>query len=158
MSGNYYLLIVYSKYPFTPLLTARYYSNEDIISRVLKGDDEKGDGSSFKNKHGIFLIDRMCANTASSIYRRRRSYVNLLFYSMLLMKNSKRNFLAMARKEKGNKLLKKYLRLGLHVTGLVKHKGREHWLLRGSFKESFMTIGMSLAFKMVSLARMWMKI
>jgi hypothetical protein len=157
MRSNYNLIVVYSKDPFTPLLTARYYSDQDIISGVLKGDDHKGEFS-FGGEQEIFLIDRMCANTSSSIYRKKRSYINLLFYSELLMRNSKSRFFAMARKEKGDKLLRKYLRLGLRVTGLVKHKGREHWLLLGDLKQSCLTVEMPLASRTFLLMRMWMKI
>jgi hypothetical protein len=157
MNGDYSLIIVYNKHSFTPLLTARYYSGPDIISRVMQGDDQKREKFNYECEAGTFLIDRMCANTASSIYRRKRSYINLLFYSELLVKNSKGSFLAMARKEKGDKLLKKYLRLGLHTVGQVKHKGREHWILSGSLKESCLTVKMPFASRMFLLMRMWIK-
>jgi hypothetical protein len=48
----------------------------------------------------------------------------------------------MARREKYEKLLTKYIRLGLHVIGSTKHKGKEHWILLGDLSKKYSKVKM----------------
>jgi len=42
----------------------------------------------------------------------------------------------MARKEKKDKLLKKYLRLGFNVVGSTMHNDKEHWVIITNLKDA----------------------
>jgi len=145
MQSDYYLIIVYDKKSNTPLLSARYYFDKSVIANCLKGDDNEivlTDILNLNNfKQGeLFLIDRMSGNKNNSVYRKNWGYIHLLFYIELYIRNRHCTFLAMARKERFEKLLAKYLKLGLEAVGTVKHKGKEHWILTGDLKKSYLQL------------------
>lgn len=146
MESEYYLIIIYDKKSNTPLLSARYYFDKSVIARCLKGDylqeSKAPDPENTLNIHAfkeeeLFLLDRLSGNTHCSKYRRHRNYIYLLFYSEILRHNKNCKFVLMARKEKYEKLLTKYIRLGLNIAGSTKHKGKEHWILSGDLKKSY---------------------
>jgi len=140
MQSNYYLIIVYDKKSNTPLLSARYYFDKNLIAKCIKGDNNDNSPILNLNKFDegeLFLIDRMSANNNNIIYRKYRNYIHLLFYSQLYICNKNAKFIAMARKEKFEKLLTKYIRLGLNIIGTTKHLGKEHWVLLGDNKKNY---------------------
>lgn len=157
MVSDYYLIVVYDKRSNVPLLTARYYFNKSVIARCLAGDEgcnqkpqTHGDLDLDKLKEGeIFLADRLSGNTASSVYRRYRNYIFLLFYSEIMRHNKNSRFILMARKEKHEKLLKKYLSLGLKVIGSNRHKEKEHWILLGDLKNGYSHLKSSTLLSMI---------
>ena len=139
MTTDYFLILIYHKKTNTPLLSARYYFNKTIIAKCLKGDEDKPpilDLNKYTDKQ-LFLIDRMSANNHSSLYRHHRNYIHLLFYEQLYIHNKTCQFIAMARKQKFEKLLTKYIRLGLNIIGTTKHMGKEHWVLLGDNKKNY---------------------
>lgn len=150
MTSDYFLIVIYSKQLNIPLLTARYYFESSIISNSIKGDQHENltylsnSVSDYKLKEGkIFLADRLSGNTASSLYRKYRNYIFLLFYAEILAHNKGCQYILMARKEKYEKLLMKYIRLGLNVVGITFHKGKEHWILLGDLKKGFSPLNIS---------------
>ena len=164
MKSEYYLIVIYDNKLNIPLLTARYYFDKSIINKYLKGDsadlkidNHESEQSALKDlinlkkfKEGrLFLIDRMSGNTNCSLYRHYRNYIYLLFYSELLIHNKNCKFIAMARREKFEKLLTKYLRLGLRIIGSTTHKGKEHWILSGDLKKSYTQIKFSTMFNII---------
>ncbi|PBQ34661.1 hypothetical protein CNR22_23755 [Sphingobacteriaceae bacterium] len=137
MQSDYYLVIVYDKKTNTPLLTARYYFEKEAILKCLQGD-ENGTlalNPYLYNENELFLSDRLSGNTSSKIYRRYRNYIFLLFYKEIIRRNNCCKFILMARKQPQEKLLSKYLRLGLDVKGSNVHKGKAHWILLGDLKK-----------------------
>lgn len=137
MLSDYYLVVVYDEKNNSPLLTARYYFNKDVIFKCLQGDD-KGSPSInpyVYNENQLFLSDRLSGNTSSKTYRKHRDYIFLLFYKELLKRNKSSKFILMARKAPQEKLLTKYLRLGVDVVGSNTHKGKAHWILLGDLKK-----------------------
>jgi hypothetical protein len=139
MQSDYFLIIIYNHKTNTPLLSARYYFDKAVISKCLKGDDATTAPilNPYKfNDNRLFLIDRMSANHNHSTYRKHRNYIHLLFYFQLYIYNKNCKFIAMARKQKFEKLLTKYIRLGLNIVGTTKHMGKEHWVLLGDFKKN----------------------
>jgi hypothetical protein len=146
MPSDYYLVVVYDKTSNVPLLTARYFYGNSVIARSLKGDgnaenvaiDLKDKLDLTKIKEGdIFLADRLSGNTSSIVYRHYRDYIFILLYIEMLIRNKNSKFILMARKEKDDKLLKKYLKLWLTVIGSTAHKGKEHWILLGDMKTTY---------------------
>lgn len=123
----YSLIVVYDDVTRTALLTARYY---DCVKPIPGLIDE------LQIKEYI-LVDRMSANTGAHAYREYRNRAHVLFYMELLRHNRNRKILAMARKEPGDKLLNKYLAIGLDVIGITVHQGKDHWILTGSVEEYF---------------------
>jgi hypothetical protein len=121
MQSEYSLLVVYDVNTSEVLLTARYYT-------YLKSDFPDDD---------VFLIDRMSANISSQVYRQYRNRIHVLFYLELLRHNRNRRIMAMARSTKDDKLLKKYLGIGLEVVGKRMHQGQEHWILLGDAENYF---------------------
>lgn len=154
MKSDYYLILIYDRKSHTPLLSARYYFDKAVINKYLKGDHSENTFNINKFKEGkIFLIDRMSGNNYSSIYRQNWNYIHLLFYSKLLKQNYDCKFIAMARKEKYEKLLAKYLRLGLRIVGATKHNGQEHWILLGDFKKNYSQLKMSTLFNIMLMSK-----
>ena len=168
MKTNYYLIIIYDKKLNTPLLTARYYFYKSLILKYLKGDDANfnTDNSEVnpsasdnilnlnKFKEGeLFLIDRLSGNNNCSICRKNRNYVHLLFYLELLTYNKHCKFIVMARKEKFEKLLAKYLRLGLRVVGTAMHMGKEHWVLLGDMKKNYSQLKRNTLLNMILMSK-----
>lgn len=150
MKSDYYLIIIYCKRFNIPLLTARYYFDSSVISKSIKGEQHENltylskSVSDHKLKEDkIFLADRLSGNTASSLYRKYRNYIFLLFYAEILAHNKGCQYILMARKEKYEKLLMKYIRLGLNVVGITFHKGKEHWILLGDLKKGFSPLNVS---------------
>lgn len=156
MRSDYYLIIIYNKKSNTPLLSARYYYDKSVIANCLKGDKDSYEGTTTDlfnpinlPEEDVFLIDRMSGNKNNSAYRKNWTYIHLLFYIELYLHNKNRRFLAMARKERFDKLLTKYLKLGLEVVGVVKHKGKEHWVLAGDLRKSYLQMKKSTLLNMV---------
>jgi hypothetical protein len=142
MQSDYYLIIIYSDRMSVPLLTARYYFDKNIIYKSLKGDYDNAQQKYFfsdfifeeLNKENVFLIDRLSANKSAEMYRLYRDYIFMKFYLQLISHNRGKSLLAMARRDKYEKLLTKYIRLGLIIIGIIHHKGKEHWVLFGNLK------------------------
>lgn len=132
MCSPYYLIVVYDEDSGIPLLSARYYFESTVIDRYVKGA-----GAELGKGRTLFLVDRMSANLHSGIYRRHRDYIHFLFYSELVSRNKGCTVIAMARKEKPEKLLAKYLRLGLRVIDDTVHQGKEHWILTGELEKNY---------------------
>lgn len=141
MRSEYYLVIVYHKKSGTPLLSARYYFQNDLVSKALSVDNQKlvsedllhiNDLTVLKNRK-IFLADRLSGNISSKLYRRNRKFIHFLFYAELKARNKQHNYLIMARKEPGEKLRSNYTDWGLKVVNLVEHNGKPHWVLLGNF-------------------------
>lgn len=141
MSSDYYLLVVYDKRSGTALLSARYYFSDADITRRLKGHLPVAEN---RGEKGLFFIDRMSANQHALRYRQHRAHIHLLFYSELAARTKGCCFVAMARKEKAEKLLKKYLRLGMQVSGDMVHQGKAHWILTGDMDKSHAELSRSL--------------
>lgn len=161
MLSEYYLTVIYDKRSGAPLLTSRYYFNKQIIDRTLRGDDDKtpelmqgADKEIFEFHEGdLFLADRLSGNISNAVYRRCRAYIFLLYYSELLKYNRGRKFIIMARKERSEKLLKKYLQLGFEKVGLTKHKNKEHWILISDFKQSYSRLRGSVWLNLILIFR-----
>lgn len=134
MKSEYYIVVVYDKVSGTPLLSARYYFDKSLISKFLKGDndleierlkfnlDNYADGK-------IFLADRLSGNISSSIYRKHRADILSLYYSEIVNNNRNCTLLLMVRKEKRDKQLSKYLKMGFTIIGSTLHKGKEHSII-----------------------------
>lgn len=161
MLSEYYLTVIYDKRSGVPLLTSRYYFNKQIIERTLRGDDNiTPEFSSGAHKEisefregDLFLADRLSGNVSNSVYRRSRAYIFLLYYSELFKHNPRRKFIIMARKERSDKLLKKYLQLGFETIGLTKHKGKEHWILKSDFRQSYSRLRGSVWLNLILIFR-----
>jgi hypothetical protein len=140
MESDYYLIIIYSDKMNIPLLSARYYFDKNIIQKSLKGDSNNSNQINQipdfvlkeLNKGNVFLIDRLSANKGARIYRLYRGYIFMKFYLQLVSLNRGKILLAMARRDKYEKLLTKYIRLGLNIIGAIPHKNKEHWILFGN--------------------------
>lgn len=151
MKAPYRLIVIYEKKTMTPLLTARYFFHKETILSDLKGDDpdyrmtdpdsnqpvEWSDLRLDEFEEGeVFLIDRLAGNFDAPLYNKYRYYIYFLFYKELFVHNSKIKFYyAMARRDRLEKLLSKYIRLGLRIAGMTKHKGKEHWILTADWKK-----------------------
>jgi hypothetical protein len=158
MGSEYYLIIVYHKKLNTPLLTARYYFDKSAIAKCLNGDSSsENEKSAFhinKFKEGeVFLIDRMSGNSNSSTYRQYRNYIHFLFYSEILTHNKDCKLIAMARREKHEKLLTKYIRLGFNIVGTTIHKEKEHWILVADLKRSWFQLKFSILFNSMLITK-----
>jgi hypothetical protein len=127
MNQPYSLIVVSEEQTGAALLTARYYDCKQAIPGIISESELQN----------YFLVDRMSANVWSPHYRRFRSRLHVLFYMELLRHNRGRKILAMARKEPGEKLLGKYLGIGLTVIGSTMHQGREHHVLTGTVDSYF---------------------
>ena len=155
MQSDYYLVVIYNKRLNMPLLTARYYYDKSNISKSLSGDNNIDikkilNLETIQDGH-IFLSDRLSGNPNSSEYRRHRQYIFLLFYVEILLHNKGKQFILMARKEKYDKLLKKYLHIGLQVIGSNMHKGKVHWILLGDVEACEAKLKLSTLTKFVLL-------
>lgn len=138
MVSDYFLIVIHDNYYNVPLLTARYYYHTTPIEKSLKGDDETCSKhnigfDSIRNSK-LFLSDRLSGNVNNTVYRRNRNYIFLLFYLEILSRHKDGQFILMARKEKHDKLLKKYIEIGLEIAGSNVHKSKEHWILIGDVK------------------------
>lgn len=153
MKSEYYLVLVYDAQKNSPLLTARYYYDADTIYKSLKGDNyhhSTMDLSPDFFQRPIFLADRLSANVTNTMYRQFRTYIFTMFYTEIFKHTQNSSFIIMARKEKGDKLLRKYLALGTEIIGTVMHKGLEHWVLSGEVNRSY-TLVKSLTEKQTRL-------
>ncbi|MBL7931479.1 MAG: hypothetical protein JNL60_06240 [Bacteroidia bacterium] len=140
MKSEYYLVLVYDTEKNIPLLTARYYFDIDAIRKCLKGDNQSSHIINSLEKFfsgSLFLADRFSANLSSAKYRMFRTYIYALFYREIFRNTENGSFIIMARKEKGDKLLNKYLAIGTEIKGTVMHKGKEHWVLFGDVNKSY---------------------
>jgi len=59
----------------------------------------------------------------------------------------------MARKEKHDKLLNKYLLLGLRVIGSNTHKDREHWILLGDVNVCYSKLKLSFLSRLIVISK-----
>ena len=138
MNSDYYLVVVYDQCLNIPLLTARYYYDKAAIAKCLRGDDSASTINPLEIQKLIesklFLSDRLSGNVNSPVYRKYRHYIFLLFYLEMLIYNRDSQCILMARKEKYDKLMKKYVQIGLNIIGSNTHKGKEHWILLGKVK------------------------
>ena len=141
MQMEYRLVIIYDKKTGTPLLSARYYYDQETIFRYLKGDQVAEDALSdqyleldinnYRNGT-LFLADRLSGNLDHPLFQQQRARIFLLFYLEMYKHNKTADFILMARKEKTERLLTKYLRLGLTVIGTNSLRGKDHWILLGN--------------------------
>ncbi len=162
MKSEYYLVIVYDKISNVPLLSARYYFDKSVIIKYLQGDNNSestqkdwGETMNLYNfKEGeIFLVDRLSGNISSSVYRKNRKYIYLLFYSEILTRNKNCKIILMARRVKYEKLLTKYLHLGFNIVGTKIHNGKEHWILSGDLKKSYSQIKLSIVSNIILMSK-----
>ncbi len=152
MLSDYYLIVIYDQPTGMPLLTARYYYDKKVIATCLKGDGEPAENNPKIESMGdgpLFLSDRLSGNTNSSLYRQYRNYIFLMFYLEILTYHKEGQFILMARKEKQDKLLKKYQAIGLKVIGSNIHKGKEHWILLGDVQACEAKLNLSFALKLL---------
>lgn len=131
MHVPYHLIVVFDQETQVALLSARYYDLQAPLNISVNGNP------AIFSARNTFLVDRMSANVASPVYRQFRNRAHVLFYMELLRHNRNRTILAMARREKGDKLLNKYLGMGLEVIGTTMHYRKEHWVLTGSVEHYF---------------------
>jgi hypothetical protein len=139
MRSDYFLTLIYDKISQTPLLSSRYYFDKEIIQKYLNGDAGKQIILSYKGqvlelKGNVFLADRLSGNVKSNIYRKNRSDIFSLYYSTIVEMNPQALLLLMARKERGDKQLNKYIDLGFEMLGSTQHKGKEHSIIVGDMK------------------------
>jgi hypothetical protein len=143
MHSEYYVVVIYDKLTDTPLLSSRYYFDKLVITKCLKGDNEEEMELSYLGKKfnldnyqegNIFLADRLSGNVKNFIYRYHRNEIYSLYYSEVLNKNKNRTLLLMVRREKGDKQLSKYLKLGFVLIGSTLHKGKEHSIILHDLK------------------------
>jgi hypothetical protein len=143
MKSEYSLVVVYDKISNTPLLSARHYFDKNIISKYLRGDNDQDVELSYLGEkfnldlfHDgiVFLADRLSGNISSSIYRNYRSNIFSLYYSEIINNNKNCKLLLMVRKEKYDKQLFKYLKMGFVVIGSILHKGKEHTIILHDLK------------------------
>ena len=152
MAGNYFLVVVC--YKNTPLLSARYYDDEATIIKSLKGENNNEElvskiGLGLLKSGTCFLADRFSANVNSGIYRQYRRYILLLLYLQFFNYNRNRQLILMARKERGDKLQKKYQALGLGTIGVTQHKGKQHWVLMGDVEACYKQLKMPFALQVI---------
>ncbi len=158
MLYDYFLVVVHDKKTNTPLLSARYYFDRSAINKCLRGDDNNETVTEILDKYKfenleLFLSDRLSGNINSRVYRLHRSYIFLMFYLQIFTHNRNCKFILMARKEKFDKLLKKYMNLGLNTIGSTKHKGRDHWILLGDVEHCYTQLKMPFLFKCIVILK-----
>lgn len=138
----YRILLIYDAASMTPLLSARYYFDDTRISKAIQGFKhpflESGSDS-------MFLIDRMSANSSTELYRRNRNRIMAAFHMELFKHTRGRRFIAMARVEPGDKLMKKYRTLGMAELGKTMHQSKEHWVLAGDMEHCYTILKTSMA-------------
>jgi hypothetical protein len=153
MKSEYYLVVVYNKKTETLLLSTRYYFDKIIIEKYLEGDS--ADKSNQTNSTSlristhfeegkVFLADRFSGNVSSAIYRKYRNYIHLLLYSEIIQRNKNCQLILMARRDKQEKLMTKYVRLGFNIVGCVAHKGKLHWILLCDLKRNYTYLKLSM--------------
>lgn len=148
MKEEYYLVVVFDADSDTPLLSCRYFYSKNVISRSLVGEEKTEACININDFQNIFLADRLSGNITSPIYRKHRSHIFLLFYLEFLKHCKTDDFILMARREKHDKLLKKYLGLGVELKGSTKHRGVEHWIVLGNVLQCYKLIKLSSEQKM----------
>lgn len=144
MVSGYYLLVVYEGFTRTPLLSCRYYCDKEVIKKYLGGDndsnaeliylDNKFDINNY-DKGKLFLADRLSGNVNNQRYRQNRPIIFSLFYSEISRRMKSNVLLLMIRKEKYDKQLSKYLRMGFVLLGSTLHKGKEHDIVLIDWKD-----------------------
>lgn len=145
MISEYYLTVVYDKRTKTPLLSSRHFYHKETIQKKLLGENVK-ETKEFSNwnkinlenyKEGqIFLADRLSANSEHPLFIKNRNFIFLKYYKTLYKDNLGKNYFLMAKSEKFEKLLTKYIRLGLVIVGKSQHHKKVHWILFGDFNNS----------------------
>lgn len=165
MRSEYRLVIIYDKKTNIPLLSARYYYDQDTIVRYLKGDQAAENALpeqylelDFNNyRQGtLFLADRLSGNTSHPLFQQQRTRIFLRFYLEMFKHNKTADFILMARKEKAERLLTKYLRLGLTVIGTNRLRGKDHWILLGNMPTIYRQHKQSIATNCYLLLRIFL--
>jgi hypothetical protein len=139
MSADYFIVVVYNRRLKLPLLSARYYFDKNDIQSTLTGDTRSTGGFDswvdieVKDGGKMFLADRLSGNTEHMFYKSYRNFIFYRFYTEIVTKNPGAKMIVMARSEKHEKLLTKYLRLGLNIRGFTIHYGKGHWILLGDW-------------------------
>jgi hypothetical protein len=150
MISDYYLVVVYDKKNKTPLLSSRHYFDHQVIGKTISGDETSIGCTNINlsefEPDEIFLCDRLSGNVNHRYYQRYRRYIFLQYYAEIHNENRNRKYILMARSEQPEKLLTKYLRLGLVITGSVLHNGIKHWVLLGNVEKNYRYITSSVAF------------
>ena len=145
LPSAYFLVVVYDKISQTPLLSSRYYFDKTVIAKSLQGESQEGSDypaySELVNPDHyatdkLFLADRFSGNIHHPIYRKHRSDIHAAFYTEIQKNNEDCTLILMARKEKHDKLLKKYLSLGFRIVGTIVHKTRVHWVVIADLKNA----------------------
>lgn len=140
MNSNYFLVVVYDQFSNTPLLSARVFSDNSLISKTMRGDFDtdpklKFNGIDLSLTGKLYLSDRLSANLHSSIYRYNRETIFNLLYKTVLGLVGTSQLLLMVRKTDQNKQLNKYLKLGFVQLGCVVHKGKDHEVIYYDFQK-----------------------
>ncbi len=145
MKSMYYLVVVFDQLSNTPLLSARYYFHKPVIEKYLRGDLGTELNYSYLNtkfnlhnfpEGRIFLADRLSGNLSCSIYRQNRTNIFSTYYTEIINKNKECFLLLMVRKDKGDKQLLKYLKMGFVAIGSTLHKGKEHSVIIGDLRDA----------------------
>jgi len=138
MVSDYFLIVVYDQLSDTPLLSARYYFNKELISKTLRGDEGQKPKLLFENKPfsvndredgEIFLADRLSGNMENEIYQTCRTAIFNLFHWEIAKRNSNAMLLLMVRDEPDNRQISKYLNLGFSILGSTMHKTKLHHIV-----------------------------
>lgn len=137
MISTYYLIVVYDKIQNIPLLSARYFYDQTLISKTVNNETVENLNTNQYKEGELFLADRLSGNTEHPVYIRNRNYIFSLFYTEILTKNRNSSLVLMARKEPEDKLLKKYLRLGFQTIGSIMHNEKDHWIVLMDLKKAY---------------------
>lgn len=174
LSSEYAIIVAFDKRSNTPLLSSRLYWDPNDIMQELKGDDpilsfkirdpetdsfdQWYPDELFKYEYGqCFLVDRMSGNLDHELYKKnKRRLFKLMYRKIFSSQKEAKVFYALARRSTKEKLLSKYLRIGMRVIGTTQYCGREHWVLEGRFtciRKHFMnTLRLFLSMRAARLA------
>lgn len=155
MSKTYYILLVYEKKSGTPLLSARYYFDTEMILKYISGKEASATEGILniiqdikQNKidsSSLFLIDRMSVNIANQVYRNYRWQIISMFQMELLKHTRNCPFFAMAREDKQQKLAKKYETYGLEIIGSCNHQGKSHYVMYSNMEHCYKVLKESIS-------------
>lgn len=143
MRSNYFLVVVYNRLMRIPLLSARYYMEKSAIQLSLNGDSS-GESKALTwldldvfSAEKYFLADRLSGNLNHWYFKKYRNYIFYKFYVEIVTKNPGYKMILMARSERHERLMTKYVRLGLNIKGYTMHHGRGHWVLLGDWTSMY---------------------
>lgn len=136
LNHPFFLFGVFEQRTNTLLLSCRCYTNlGDIEKSVQSKNQNLVDLDKYENGQ-LFLADRLSANSTHPLFIAHRKRIFRRFYLGIQQVYQGADFLLMARSENPEKLLTKYVRLGLNIQGSVQHHGIKHWVLLGSIQKS----------------------